>query len=158
MRGDKTAGRQLLIRQMLGTQQVDSQETLVTQLAQAGHVVTQATVSRDLASLGAAKLKNADGHEYYGIPEQVFNTAPSSPSLSRLMQQFVIAIESSGNLAVILTSPGGSGPVAAAIDGARLESALATIAGDDTILVVAHETTSGAGVAQQLRSILGVQL
>lgn len=156
MRGDKTAGRQLLIRQLLEQQQVDSQEALVTQLAEAGHLVTQATVSRDLASLGAVKLKNGDGYEYYGIPE--FPSASPSPSLSRLMQQFVVAIESSGNLAVVLTSPGGSGPVAAAIDGARLESTLATIAGDDTILVVAHETTSGAGVAQQLRSILGVQL
>ena len=156
MRGDNTAGRQLLIRQLLEQQQLDSQESLVAQLAEAGHVVTQATVSRDLASLGAVKLKNRDGQEYYGIPEHP--SASPSPSLSRLLQQFVVAIESSGNLAVILTSPGGSGPVAAAIDDARLESALATIAGDDTILVVARETSSGAGVAQQLRSILGVQL
>lgn len=156
MRGDKTAGRQLLIRQMLATGQVDSQETLVAKLSDAGHLVTQATVSRDLASLGAVKLKNSDGREYYGISEQP--PASRSLSLSRLMQQFVVAIESSGNLAVILTSPGGSGPVAAAIDGADLEPVLATVAGDDTILVVARETTSGAGLAQQLRSILGAQL
>ena len=143
---------------MLATGQVDSQETLLAKLADAGHLVTQATVSRDLASLGAAKLKNGNGQEYYGIPEHPSASVSPSPSLSRLMQQFVIAIESSGNLAVILTSPGGSGPVAAAIDGARLESALATIAGADTILVVARETTSGAGLAQQLRSIFGVPL
>lgn len=145
-----------MIRRLLEQQQVDSQESLVEQLAEAGCPVTQATVSRDLASLGAVKLKDVDGHEYYAIP--VHASIAPSPSLSRLLQHFVLAIESSGNLAVILTSPGGSGPVAAAIDDARLESTLATIAGDDTILVVARDTISGADVAQQLRSILGVQL
>jgi transcriptional regulator of arginine metabolism len=155
MRGDNTAGRQLLIRKLLDQQMVDSQEALVLQLAQAGHVVTQATVSRDLSSLGAVKLKDADGQEYYGIPDQPL-LSPAI-SLARLMQQFVIGIESSGNLAVILTSPGGSGPVAAAIDGARLETALATVAGDDTILVVAREPNNGADLAQQLKSILGVK-
>jgi len=152
MRGDRTAARHLLLRELIGNQKIDNQETLGQLLAQQGHKVTQATISRDLSTLGAIKVVNAEDHEYYQISAQ--SQTPGHLSLVLMMRQFVRAINHSGNLAVLKTSPGGSGPVAAAIDDAELEPVIATLAGDDTILVVAQATDGGEDLAQLLKTIM----
>ncbi len=137
--------RQALLREIVASERVASQADLVAALARRGLQVTQATVSRDLDELGIAKVRGADGSVSYTLPEP--------GGLPQLLRQFVQRVDASGNLAVLRTPPGAAGTVASAIDGAALDGVLATVQGDDTLLVVATETTSGREVADRLIAI-----
>jgi len=137
--------RRQLIRELVIRHAVASQSELVALLAERGVVATQATVSRDLDELGITKVRGADGRTFYALP------APAG--LPQVLRQFVLSIDASGNLAVVRTPPGHAAAVASAIDAAELPGVLATLQGDDTLLVVAVEGTSGRAVAEHLRAI-----
>ncbi|CAN5300796.1 arginine repressor [soil metagenome] len=137
--------RQALLRELVAAYAVRSQSELVGLLARHGVGATQATVSRDLEELGIAKVRGADGRVTY--------SAPDAGGLAQLLRQFALDIGASGNLAVVRTPPGAAGTVASAIDTANLPEVLATVQGDDTILVVAEEPTSGRTIADRLTDI-----
>ena len=151
MRSKRTAARRLLLRKLILEGEVTTQEELVDALGRAGHEVTQTTVSRDLSALEATKVRR-DGNEIYVLPDS--RTPAGSARLGRVMKEFVIEVESSGNLVVLKTPPGGAGPVAAALDAARLEGQLGCIGGDDTVLVIAREELGGPALARKLEGIL----
>jgi transcriptional regulator of arginine metabolism len=134
-----------LVRELVGRFVVTSQADLVELLESEGVAATQATVSRDLEELGIHKLRGADGQVAYALPE--------AGGLGQILRQFVVRIDASGNLAVVRTPPGAAGTVASAIDGAELPGVLATVQGDDTLLVVAVEGSSGRELATLLTSI-----
>jgi transcriptional regulator of arginine metabolism len=102
-------------------------------------------VSRDLEDLGIAKVRGADGSLTYALP--------TAGGLAQLLRQFVLEIDASGNLAVVRTPPGAASAVASAIDGAALPGVLATVQGDDTLLVVAAEGVTGRELAERLTAI-----
>jgi transcriptional regulator of arginine metabolism len=135
--------RQRLIRELVSTHAVSAQSELVTLLGQAGVDATQATVSRDLEDLGITKYRGADGQVSYTLPE--------NGSLAQILRQFARTFDASGNLAVVRTPPGAAAAVASAIDSADLPGVLATVQGDDTLLVVAREGFLGSQIAEQLR-------
>lgn len=137
--------RRELIRELVAAYPVTSQAELVGLLAERGVEATQATVSRDLEDLGIVKVRGADGTVAYALPE--------TGGLAQLLRQFVVAVDASGNLAVLRTPPGAAGTVASAIDAAEVPGVLATVQGDDTILVVAVEGTSGRALADRLLAI-----
>ena len=137
--------RHALIRELVADHRITSQTELVELLASRGLSVTQATVSRDLDELGIGKLRGADGTIAYHLPD--------AAGLGPILRQFVIMIDASGNLAVVRTPPGTAGMVAAAIDAAELDDVLATLQGDDTVLVVAREPATGRDVADHLQTI-----
>lgn len=137
--------RQALLRELVASLRLTSQSDIVAALAHRGVTATQATVSRDLDELGIAKVRGADGELSYQLPEP--------GGLGQLLRQFVTAVAASGNLAVVRTPPGAAGTVASAIDAAQLHGVLATVQGDDTLLVVAAEGTTGATVADRLTAI-----
>ncbi len=137
--------RRALVRELVSTREVTSQAQLVALLAERGVDATQATVSRDLEDLGIDKVRGADGRTSYALP------APGG--LAQLLRQFVVDIDASDNLAVVRTPPGAAGTVASAIDGEDVQGVLATVQGDDTILVVAREGVRGHEVADRLRAI-----
>jgi transcriptional regulator of arginine metabolism len=137
--------RRELIRALVSTRPVRSQGELVELLAAQGVEATQATVSRDLDELGIAKVRGADGQLAYALAE--------ASSLAQLLRQFVLAVDASGNLAVVRTPPGAAATVASAIDRASLPGVLATVQGDDTLLVVAEERCSGRAVAARLLAL-----
>jgi transcriptional regulator of arginine metabolism len=142
--------RLLRIRRLLDTHAVTSQEELVALLADEGVEVTQATVSRDLGRLGAIKIR-AGGSVRYAIPE----SRPSDPEaeLARVLAARARALTPSGNLLVVHTGAGAAQLVAAAID-ALVDPAIAgSVAGDDTIIVVASEGTSGADLQAMFETI-----
>lgn len=139
--------RRRLVRELVAGYAIESQSMLVALLADQGVEATQATVSRDLEELGISKLRGADGRVAYALPEQ--------GGLSQLLRQFVMAIGASGNLAVVRTPPGAAGTVASAIDAAELPDVLATLQGDDTLLVVAVEGTTGQAIADRLLALKG---
>ena len=142
------AGRQARIVAILTTSPVHSQSELAALLAAEGIEVTQATLSRDLEELGAVKLRGADGGGgVYVVPEDgspVRGVVGGTDRLSRLLGELLVSTDASANLAVLRTPPGAAHYLASAIDRAALPEVVGTIAGDDTILVVAREPTTGA--------------
>ena len=133
---------------------VHSQFDLVTLLNRAGFDVTQATASRDLEDIGALRGRSRDGATVYQLPTdeaQILSRVIALPS------ELILSVESSGNLAVIRTPPGGAQLLASALDGARshgdLDSVIGTIAGDDTVLLISKKVAGGAALAKHLRQI-----
>ncbi|CAN5142089.1 arginine repressor [soil metagenome] len=137
--------RQRLLADLVERYETGSQGELVALLRRRGVDATQATVSRDLDELGIAKVRGADGRVAYALPE------PSR--LSQILRQFVLGVDASGNLAVVRTPPGAAAAVASAIDQAGLPDVLATVQGDDTLLVVAVEGVTGRQVAERLLTV-----
>jgi transcriptional regulator of arginine metabolism len=140
-----TAARRRLIRTLLTDRPVGSQQELVELLARHGHEITQATASRDLAAVGA--VKDGDGY----VIDDTRHSGASA--LARALDELAESIAASGNLVVIRTPPGAAHLLGAALDAASVEGIVGTVAGDDTILVVADEAVGGRRLAVRLEQI-----
>jgi transcriptional regulator of arginine metabolism len=145
------SARQARIRQLIEAQPVTSQTHLAALLAESGIEVTQATLSRDLEELGAVKLRGSDGvpASYVLPPENApLRPAQTAPArLTRLLADLLTSAEGSANLAVLKTPPGAGQFLASALDKVGLPDVLGTIAGDDTVLVIARDPDGGPAVA-----------
>ncbi|MEU7480691.1 arginine repressor [Lentzea sp. NPDC042327] len=152
--------RQGRIVEIVSQQAVRSQSELAKLLAAEGIEVTQATLSRDLDELGAVKLRGPDGGApVYVIPEDgspVRGVQGGTTRLVRLLSEWLVSADSSGNLAVLRTPPGAAQFLASSLDRAALHEVVGTIAGDDTILVVAREPMTGAELAERLTALASV--
>jgi transcriptional regulator of arginine metabolism len=148
--------RQHRIARLLEEHAVSSQGQLVELLAGDGVVATQATVSRDLEDMGAVKVRVPGGELVYAIPE--LPTAQFAPEdhLRRVFSDWVVDVAHSLNIVVLRTPPGSAHVVASALDRARLDEMVGTVAGDDTILVIAAESIGGAALAERLRQLAGL--
>ncbi|MGV0635744.1 arginine repressor [Mycolicibacillus trivialis] len=148
------AGRQARIVALLAAGPVHSQGELAALLAADGIEVTQATLSRDLEELGAVKLRGADGGVgRYVVPEDgspVRGVTGGTERLCRLLGELLVGADASANTAVLRTPPGAADYLASAIDRAALPYVVGTIAGDDTIFVLAREPMTGAELATTL--------
>ena len=128
---------------------VHSHPDLVKILKKAGFAVTQATASRDLEEVGAVRSRNEFGELIYQIG------ASSDGAISKSMplpSDLILSVESSGNLAVVRTPPGGAQFLASSLDNSGISSIIGTIAGDDTVLVVSKKSNGGAELAKELLS------
>ena len=142
--------RQHRIGRLLEGHAVTSQAHLVELLAADGVVATQATVSRDLEELGAVKVRLPGGDTAYALPELPKDRIAPEDHLRRVLGDWVVEVAHSANLVVLRTPPGSAHVVASALDRAGLDGIIGTVAGDDTILVVAAERVGGAKVARRL--------
>lgn len=151
------AGRQARIVAILSSRAVHSQSELAAALAAEGVETTQATLSRDLEELGAVKLRAADGGAgAYVVPEDgspVRGVSGGTERLRRLIGELLVSTDASANLAVLRTPPGAAHYLASAIDRAALPEVVGTVAGDDTILVVAREPVTGAALAAKFETL-----
>jgi transcriptional regulator of arginine metabolism len=158
---------------------VRSQEELAERLAQRGVRVTQATLSRDLEELGAVRLRGADGGLVYALPGEAggpgsmpgglaeaaddegpaavsaavsaeLPAEPSSARLARVCSELLVTAEASANLVVLRTPAGAAQFLASVIDHSAWPSILGTVAGDDTVLVIARDPAGGADLARAL--------
>jgi transcriptional regulator of arginine metabolism len=148
--------RQHRIARLLEQRHVASQSQLVDLLAADGVVATQATVSRDLEELGAIKIRAQAGDSVYAIPELPKDHRTPEDHLRRVLSDWVVEIAHSANLVVLRTPPGSAHVVASAIDRGMVAGVLGTVAGDDTILVVAADRVGGAKVARKLGGLAGI--
>lgn len=151
MAKSRAKARAMILRRLLKERAVGSQEELVSLLAEEGHRVTQATVSRDLAALGAEKQSKATG-EVYVLPDE--RTPAKLFELARRMREFVVDIGHSANNVILKTPPGAGGTVAAALDAAALEDVLGSVSGDDTVLIITRDPDGGEELVRKLREIL----
>jgi transcriptional regulator of arginine metabolism len=144
--------RQRAIAELLRQAPIGSQEEVTERLSQAGFVVTQATVSRDLEQLGAVKVKRG-GSLRYRLPEEVGDTDWAAARLGRILAEWVQSIEPTGNLLVMRTPPGSAHLVGLALDQAKLPEIAGTICGDDTLFVAVRDPRDTGAVAERLRKL-----
>ena len=140
----KRSKRQETIREIVRTKDIRTQRALVDQLKAEGYDCTQATVSRDIADMGLRKL-----------PEGVYVLAEDL-HLQHMVSQLVVGVSRANNLVLIKTQPGTAQGIAAAVDGAELPHIAGSIAGDDTILVIAQTDEDGVqfeGLVNKLRNV-----
>jgi transcriptional regulator of arginine metabolism len=133
--------RQSQIVKLIRASRLHTQEDLAKALRGVGIPATQVTLSRDIRELGL--VKTADGYKQ-GLPE----AAAAGPDVGSLVAEFVEDIRLAQNLLVLRTPPGHANSVAVALDKADWPEITGTVAGDDTILVIAPD----AQVAEQLRA------
>jgi len=138
---NSVAARRAKVVSLIESGVILSQSDLVKELKKAGYRVTQATASRDLEEIGAVR-----GSEGYRL------ASSSDDSLSRVLtnEKLILSVESSGNLAVVRTPPGGAQLLASNLDHSGIKSIIGTIAGDDTVLVVSRKANGGADLAKEL--------
>lgn len=127
----KRNGRQDAIRDIVRNKDVRTQRVLVDELRAMGFDCTQATVSRDIADTGLRKL-----------PEGIYVLAEDL-HLQRMVSELVTGVLRTDNLVMIKAQPGTASGIAAAVDAAKLPDVLGSLAGNDTILVIAQTAEDG---------------
>jgi transcriptional regulator of arginine metabolism len=177
------ASRQAWVAATLAGRQVRSQEELARLLNERGLHVTQATLSRDLEELGAVRVRAADGSLVYALPEDPGGpgsrpggvsgeagpgaavrlpgspgslgglAAPGGSRLGRVASELLFSAEASANMVVLRTPAGAAQFLASVIDHAAWPSILGTVAGDDTVLVIARDPAGGADLAARLLAL-----
>lgn len=148
---DTVASRRARIGEALRTLEISSQEQLRTLLAAEGIEVSQGTLSRDLLALGAVRQLLADGGVRYGLRSSpVLASLPRQDALARVVSDVLVSAEAAGNIAVLRTPPGAAQYLAETVDRSGVSEVVGTVAGDDTVIVVARTLRD----AQQLCDVL----
>jgi transcriptional regulator of arginine metabolism len=139
--------RHAAILRLVRERPLATQTELAEALHSEGHDVVQTTVSRDVHELGLIKVRHPSGRLVYAFPEDGGLGAEVSDALAR----WALTVEASGNLVVVTTPYGYASALAQAIDVARHPHVAGTIAGENTVLLVAREPVTGAQLAEELR-------
>ena len=147
------ARRQGQILELIDREPLRSQEQLRRRLRKEGFEATQATLSRDIKDLGLVK-RSGDG-AYQRPGETAASPATGLSALERTAAEFLRRIERVQQFVVVRTGVGQAQPLAAAIDRAQLPEAVGTIAGDDTILVIARDARRAAALVKRLEGYAG---
>jgi transcriptional regulator of arginine metabolism len=158
--------RRRLIDSLLRDHVVSSQDVLSAALARRGASVTQSTLSRDLKALGVARVATAGGYRY--LPRDLADAAragQTSPTVgaqtSRLREIATLGVRAIGHnetTVVVHTLDGHANSVGTFVDRLGWPDLLATIAGNDTLLVLPRSTEGTARLARRLAERLGVEL
>jgi len=144
--------RQGAILRLIRERPLATQAELAQALREAGFEVVQTTVSRDIAELGLVKVRGGNGRLVYAPPGS--SNGDRLRELVLALRRWALNFESSGNLVVIITPRGYATPLADAIDTAGHPDVIGTVAGENTILVVAREGVTGAQLRDELREHL----
>src|SRR5262245_28043262 len=146
--------RLAVLARLLSEQRFSSQEELAKALARSGARVTQATLSRDLRSLGVGKRPHQNGKAVYELPVPATETIDRERRLLDL-KAFVNEVSVAQNLVLVKTPPGHANGVGRAIDLAGLDHVIGCVAGDDTVLVVAADSAAARRVKRHLDDVAG---
>ena len=145
------SARQLKLIDVINNNSVETQSELTERLIGAGFPVTQATVSRDIKELGITKVMTPSRrYKYvYAHEEKVMVN-----KFNNLFKESVMYIKSSINIIVVKTIIGSASSAAAFIDNLAIKEIIGTIAGDDTIMLVAESESAVDNIKKQLASYL----
>jgi len=143
--------RQRIIKEVLQTNEVNSQDMLLKILVERGFELTQATLSRDIKELKIIKVPSAKGHYTYQLSETIPGMQEETPPLSSFGY---ISLEFSGQLAVMKTRPGYAMAIAGEIDNKVSQYILGTVAGDDTILLIPRENVGREEIIETLSELI----
>ena len=144
------AERHAAIQRLVRGQPLSTQTELADALRAEGHEVVQTTVSRDIHELGLIKVRHSSGRLVYAFPE---DAGGYDDDLADALTRWALTLEPSANLVVVLTPYGYASALAQAVDVARHPHVAGTIAGENTVLLVAREPMTGAALVDELRAL-----
>jgi transcriptional regulator of arginine metabolism len=148
------AARHRLIESVVSRKRVGTQFELLDALAGSGCAVTQATISRDIRELGLEKTHDQFGRPRYVLPHAVRRSDPAE-ALNSVLGQFGRKVTPAGNIVVLQSELGAAPAIARALDQLGHERVVGTLAGDDTVLVVAPSERDARTLARELGAVLG---
>ena len=144
--------RQEAILQIIRKENIETQEELARALNRHGYNVTQATVSRDIREMGLTKAQRADGAVYYTAPE------PDATGLEeryrRMLEDSLLSVDASGTMIVVKTLSGSANIAAEALDGMSWTEVLGSIAGDNTVFLVARSVEEVPDVVSRIQAMM----
>ena len=141
--------RQAIILELIDGEPLHSQERLRRRLHQRGFDATQATISRDIKELGLVKRAGDGAYQRPGV--EAPNAETARAALERATAEFLRRVDRVQQLVVVRTGVGQAQPLAHALDRAQLDEVVGTIAGDDTILVIARGARNAAALTKRLK-------
>jgi transcriptional regulator of arginine metabolism len=141
----KKGFRQGQILKLIQQRNIYTQDELAKELQLLGIAATQVTLSRDMRDL--ALVKTPEG--YRQLPVESIG-----PSLADIADEYLQDISVAQNLVVLHTSPGNASPLAVAIDRRRFANVVGTIAGDDTVLVIAPDQHSALQFHEEMLKLM----
>jgi len=139
--------RQGQILKMVRSRRLRTQDDLAQALRGVGIEATQVTLSRDIRDLGL--VKTAEGYA-----EGAAESVPAAPEVETLVGEFVSDIRIAQNLLVLRTPPGNANSVAVALDKANWPEVTGTIAGDDTILIIAPDAKTAEALRERFLKLV----
>lgn len=137
------------ILKLIGTRRITTQQDLARQLKAQGIDTTQVTLSRDIHELGL--LKTRDGYRQM----QTTPAAAAGPAVENIIAEFLTDVRVAQNLVVLKTAPGHAMSLARAVDDEHWSEIVGTVAGDDTVLVVAADHRAAEGIKKKLLALVG---
>ncbi len=132
--------------------EVETQDELIVHLKKAGYEVTQATVSRDIRELKLAKVMTGRGNYRYILPKETKDTR--SLHISHALSETITRAEVAQNIIVLHTYAGMAQAVALEVDHLAHPNILGCVAGDDTIIIVARDSTSALALSEQMQDMI----
>ena len=143
--------RQDEIVRLISSEDIETQEELVSQLRSMGYKVTQATVSRDIRELRLIKVAAKGGGFKYAKPDR--HETAVSERLTRILTDSLVQVDSSGNIIVVKTLSGSANVAAEALDNLGWPEILGTIAGDNTVFIVVRNEPDAVEITDRIRSL-----
>jgi transcriptional regulator of arginine metabolism len=126
-----------IIREIINSGRISSQDKLRSELAKRGFKVTQSTISRDIYALNLIKVRDWEQQEYYALKSSYqINPVIGIQKIKSKFKESVLSFDKADNIVVVKTNPGEAQGVAAVIDGSNFIEILGTVAGDDTIICI----------------------
>ena len=147
------SARQAKILELINEYPIDTQEDLQSKLNECGFNVTQATVSRDIRELGIIKSVGADGVYKYRAASKN-ELGDGNGKFSVILRQAVSKVTAANNLIVVKTHTGMGSAAGAAIDSMQLDGVIGTLAGDDTLLIIAHDNDSAEKITRIINDLI----
>ena len=149
--GTMKTKRQNEIIRIISAEDIETQEELASELRALGYKVTQATVSRDIRELRLIKVAAKEGGFKYAKPER--HEIAVSERLTRILTDSLVSVDSSGNIIVVKTLSGSANVAAEALDNLGWPEILGTIAGDNTVFIVARNESDTTLITDRIRNL-----
>ena len=146
------SGRQAAILEIIGANEIETQEELCAELNKRGYTVTQATVSRDVKDLRLFKVAGVSKKYRYAYIDDGNNKI--SPKMHNLFRECVLSIQPAMNQVVVKTLRGNGSNAGMIVDKLNLPEIVGSIAGDDTLLIVAASEEKALVVVEKLNEVL----
>ena len=149
-----TLQRQKIIADLIESGNISSQNQLKGLLKKNSLLITQATLSRDLSELGAIKKRQKDGLLVYVLPKDQDNNAHRKIAINAL-NDFVLEVDSVLNQVVVKTTTAAAQVVAEAIDNLFLDNVIASLAGDNVVLIISSSEEKAKRILKNIENVLG---
>lgn len=139
------------ITELIEKEEISTQEELTARLIELGYDVSQSTVSRDINELNLIKVEG-DEKKFKYLKADLADKKVS-PQMLGLLRQIVTSVDYANNLVVIKTLAGHANSAGMAIDEMRFPEVLGTVAGDDTLLIIAKTNSDAEIIVKTLKTL-----